>query len=62
MDETVGSSDSEVDSGGEIPEAKRCRKWSGAATYRTKFSQTWVDEFPFICSVHKDPYRSVSEN
>ena len=49
--------DSEVESGDEAPESKRSRKWSGAATYRTKFNQSWVKEFPFISAVHKDPYR-----
>lgn len=41
------------------PEAKRSRKWLGAATYRTKFNRVWTKEFPFITSVPKNPYRLV---
>ena len=46
-------SDSDI----EIPDPKRSRKWSGAATYKTKFSKTWISEFPFISSVRGDQYR-----
>ncbi len=50
------SSCSDSDRDGE-PESKRSRKWSGAATYKTKFNRAWTKEFPFITSIHKDPYR-----
>ena len=33
------------------------RKWSGAATYKTKFNRTWIKEFSFVASVRDDPYR-----
>ena len=53
--EVVSSCSSESE--GE-PESKRSKtKWSGAATYRTKFNRAWTKEFPFITSVLKDPYR-----
>ena len=39
------------------PKSKRSRKWSGAATYQTKFSPAWTKEVSFITSVSKDPYR-----
>ena len=41
------------------PESKQSRKpkYSGAATYRTKFNPEWKKEFPFIASISKDPYR-----
>lgn len=49
----------EADSDPDLPDLKRSRKWSGAATYKTKFSDTWIAEFPFISSVSKDPYRYI---
>lgn len=39
------------------PKPKRSRKYSGVATYQTKFNPSWKKEFPFITSVIKDPYR-----
>ena len=39
------------------PNPKRSRKYSGAATYQTKFNPGWKKEFPFITSVSNDPYR-----
>ena len=38
------------------------RKWSGAATYETKFNRTWIKEIPLVESVHDDPYRKVYIN
>lgn len=39
------------------PDAKKSRKYAGAAKYHTKFQTDWKKEFPFITSVPKDPYR-----
>lgn len=39
------------------PKPKRSRKYSGAATYLTKFNPSWKKEFPFNTCVTKDPYR-----
>ncbi len=48
---------SDVESNNEVPDPKRSRKLSGAATYKTKFNKAWINEFPFISSVQRDPYR-----
>ena len=38
---------------------KKSRKFSGAATYKTKFKPVWKKEFPFVTSVQGDPFRLV---
>ena len=39
------------------PKTKKAKKFTGAATYKTKFNLDWRKEFPFITSVQNDPYR-----
>ena len=39
------------------PPVSKRTKLSGAATYKTKFTEEWKKEFPFITSVHGDPFR-----
>ena len=39
------------------PKTKRTKKFTGAATYKTKFNLDWKKEFPFITSVQNDLYR-----
>ena len=39
------------------PRPKKSKKLTGAATYKTKFNSAWIKDFPFITSVHGDPYR-----
>ena len=51
------SSDSDVESNTEAPDPKKSKRFTGAAKYKTKFNKVWIDEFPFISSVHRDPYR-----
>lgn len=40
-----------------VPKPKKKRKYSGAATYQTKFNPDWRKEFSFISAVSSDPYR-----
>ena len=42
----------------EVPDPKRSRKMAGAATYKTKFKQAWIKEFP-LSAVKHNPYRQV---
>ena len=39
------------------PPKSKTRKFSGAASYATKFNPDWKKEFPYITSVPEDPYR-----
>ena len=39
------------------PKPKKAKKLQGAATYKTNFRSAWTKEYPFISSVHGDPFR-----
>ena len=41
------------------PRPKKCRKLSGAATYKSRFNSAWIKEYPFITSVPGDPWRYI---
>ena len=56
MDTTRSGSPDTSDCKDGPPVSKRT-KLSGAATYKTKFKEEWKKEFPFINSVHGDPFR-----
>ena len=39
------------------PKPKKAKKLQGAATYKTSFRSAWTKMYPFISSVHGDPFR-----